>query len=44
MNRAVVITGGNGSTIDEDIVTVVDYISERLGRIIASSSVYRTPP
>lgn len=44
MNRAVVITGGNGVTIDNDIVTVVDDILRRLGRVTASSSVYRTPP
>ncbi len=44
MNRAVVITGGNGVTIDKDIATVVDDISVRLGDIMASSSIYRTPP
>lgn len=44
MNRAVVITGGNGPSIESDIITVVGDISRKLGRVVVASSVYRTPP
>lgn len=43
-SKVVIITGGNGVGIELDIKKVRDFISEQLGDIILSSSVYRTPP
>ncbi len=44
MNRVVIITGGNGDNIGNDIATVKTEIERYLGTIIAESSVRESSP